>query len=228
MDRKFKGIWIPKEVWLSEDLTLLEKVILVEIDSLEDEKEGCYASNKYFADFFKLTNGRISQIINSLNKKNYVTIEYKYNGKEIDKRVLRINRPPYPEVFNKLNRYLENYEGGIKYSKGGYLENYKDNNIINNNINNKKENIIKEKYFDNEEVNNIFVEFLEVRKKLKAVNSERAIKTLINKLNKYSDDIKFKMIERSVVNSWKDVYELKEEKREEVKLTQVSKGAFQL
>lgn len=86
----------------------------------------------------------------------------------------------------------------------------------------------KEKYFDNEEVNNIFVEFLEVRKKLKAVNSERAIKTLINKLNKYSDDIKFKMIERSVVNSWKDVYELKEEKREEVKLKQVGKGAFQL
>ena len=142
--------------------------------------------------------------------------------------MLRINRPPYPEVFNKLNRYLENYEGGIKYSKGGYLENYKDNNIINNNINNKKENIIKEKYFDNEEVNNIFVEFLEVRKKLKAVNSERAIKTLVNKLNKYSDDIKFKMIERSVVNSWKDVYELKEEKREEVKLKQVGKGAFQL
>ena len=101
---------------------------------------------------------------------------------------------------------------------------YRDKNI---DIEEKK-NIIKEKYFDNEEVNNIFVEFLGIRKKLKAVNSERAIKTLINKLNKYSDDIKFKMIERSVVNSWKDVYELKEEKREEIKLTQVSKGAFQL
>ena len=114
------------------------------------------------------------------------------------------------EETNALKEYIKCLKKEIEILKG------------------QKENIIKEKYFDNEEINNIFLEFLEVRKKLKAVNSERAIKTLINKLNKYSDDIKFKMIERSVVNSWKDVYELKEQKSEEIKLTQVSKGAFQL
>jgi predicted phage replisome organizer len=70
----------------------------------------------------------------------------------------------------------------------------------------------KKIYFDNENLNSIFEEFLQVRKKLKAVNSDRAIKTLINKLNKYTDDIKYQMIEKSIVNSWKDVYELKEEK----------------
>lgn len=70
-----------------------------------------------------------------------------------------------------------------------------------------------ESYFANADVNSIFNEFIEVRKKLKAVNSDRAIKTLINKLNKYSDDVKYKMIENSIVNSWKDVYELKQEKR---------------
>lgn len=79
-----------------------------------------------------------------------------------------------------------------------------------------KESLVKESkekiYFDNENINSIFEEFLQVRKKLKAVNSDRAIKTLINKLNKYSDDIKYQMIEKSIVNSWKDVYELKEEK----------------
>lgn len=86
-----------------------------------------------------------------------------------------------------------------------------DNNINNNiNINNIKEKNKKEKFFENEEVNSIFYEFLDVRKKIKAVNSERAIKTLINKLNKYDDETKIKMIERSIVNSWKDVYELKE------------------
>lgn len=147
MDRNFKGIWIPKEIWLSENLSILEKILLVEIDSLEDEEKGCFASNKYFADFFKLTNGRISQIINNLNKKKYISIDYEYNGKEIEKRILRINRPPYPEVFNKLNRYLENDDRGVKFSKEGYLENAKDNNIyINNIIDNKKKIIIKEKF----------------------------------------------------------------------------------
>lgn len=72
----------------------------------------------------------------------------------------------------------------------------------------KKEN----KYFENDNLNSIFEEFIEVRKKLKAVNSERAIKTLINKLNKYDDETKYQMIENSIVNSWKDVYEPKQNK----------------
>ena len=70
----------------------------------------------------------------------------------------------------------------------------------------------KEKYFDNEELNNTFLEFLEVRKKIKAVNSDRAITGLINKLSKYDDETKLKMIEQSIINSWKDVFELKKEK----------------
>lgn len=123
----------------------------------------------------------------------------------------------YPST--KLDEGYDEIEQGVVQNNTN-----KDYSINNNSIKNNK----KEKYFDNEEINNIFIEFLEVRKKLKAVNSERAIKALVNKLNKYSDDIKFKMIERSVVNSWKDVYELKKEKNEEIKLTQVSKGAFQL
>lgn len=74
--------------------------------------------------------------------------------------------------------------------------------------------IDKEKeYFANAEINSLFTEFINQRKKLKAVNSERAINTLINKLNKYDDETKYKMIENSIVNSWKDVYELKENKK---------------
>ena len=76
-------------------------------------------------------------------------------------------------------------------------------------------------YFDNSKINDIFLEFIEVRKKLKAVNSDRAINTLINKLNKYDDDTKYLMIEKSIVNSWKDVYELKQEKTTPYKRTEV-------
>lgn len=69
----------------------------------------------------------------------------------------------------------------------------------------------KNLYFDNDNLESIFKEFLEVRKKLKAVNSDRAIKTLLNKLNKHNDEVKYQMIENSIVNSWKDVYELKQQ-----------------
>ena len=128
--RAFKGIWIPKEVWESKELTLQQKVMLVEIDSLDND-DGCFASNKYFSDFFGISSGRVSQIINDLIDKGYLKVEYQKKDKQILGRIMKIQSPPYPQkVFNILNRgYLENDEGGIKYSKEGYLENAKDNNI---------------------------------------------------------------------------------------------------
>ena len=47
MQRKFEGIWIPAELWLNKELTLIEKVFFVEIQSL-DNADGCYAKNKHF------------------------------------------------------------------------------------------------------------------------------------------------------------------------------------
>ena len=73
----------------------------------------------------------------------------------------------------------------------------------------KKKDIKNKTYYDNSDLNSLFIEFLEVRKKLKAVNSERAINTLLKQLSEYPDDIKYKMIEASIVNSWKSVYPLK-------------------
>ena len=77
-------------------------------------------------------------------------------------------------------------------------------------LNDEKENN-KKIYYEKEELNNLFLEFLELRKKLKAVNSERAINMLLKKLSNYDDDVKKQMIERSILNSWKDVYEIKKE-----------------
>ena len=80
----------------------------------------------------------------------------------------------------------------------------------NNKKNNKKKNNIKKEYFSNSAVNDIFLDFIEQRKVLKAVNSDRAINTLVNKLEAYDDNTKYKMIENSIINSWKSIYELKE------------------
>lgn len=78
------------------------------------------------------------------------------------------------------------------------------NNLMGNE--NENENI----YYNNKELNNIFLEYLDLRKKLKLVNTERAIKLLINKLEPYDDNIKYKMIEQAIEHSWKTVYELKD------------------
>jgi len=144
MNRDFKGIWIPKELWLNTELTMQEKIFLVEIDSLDNE-EGCFASNAYFAEFFQLSKSRVSQIIKSLETKELIIIDYIYksNSKEIDKRIIRINKEKYLEILGIKNSKdgIKNSKDGIKNSKDGYLENAADNNIINNNIINKLSNI---------------------------------------------------------------------------------------
>ena len=71
--RDFKGIWIPKDIWLSPELSLMEKVLFVEIHSLDNER-GCFASNQYFAKFFGISDRQIRNVIASLKEKGFVTI----------------------------------------------------------------------------------------------------------------------------------------------------------
>jgi len=61
-------------------------------------------------------------------------------------------------------------------------------------------------YYSTKDLNDLFLDFLEVRKKLKAVNSERAINSLLKTLSEYDDETKYKMIEQSITNSWKGVF----------------------
>ena len=89
------------------------------------------------------------------------------------------------------------------------ITNITDNVNENENVNVNENVYNKNIYYSDKKLNDLFKEFLQVRKKLKAVNSERAIQMLIKKLDNYDNDIKYKMIEQSIVHSWKDVYELK-------------------
>lgn len=131
MNRAFKGIWIPKEIWLDKELSWIEKFLLVEIESLDNE-QGCWASNDYFASFFGVSKDRISKLISGLNKKGYITVEliYKKGTKAVEKRVVKIT-----------DRYRSKQLEGIgenTYTPIG--ENAEDNNTsFNNTINNTKD-----------------------------------------------------------------------------------------
>ena len=127
MKRDFKGIWIPKEIWLNEDLSIMEKLFLIEIDSLDNE-EGCYASNEHFSNFFGLSKNRCTEIIKSLEKKGLISIELQREPgkKNISKRIIR--------VIDKSNRgYSENRTEGARKTDEGYSENREENNTLSNN-----------------------------------------------------------------------------------------------
>jgi hypothetical protein len=119
--RSFKGIWIPREIWEAKTLSIHEKVMLAEIDSL-DNGEGCFATNGYFGKFFGLTNERISQIINALGKKGVIKIEVRNRG-NIPTRLLFFNYEkvyghPKLEIVGEVPAQPEGEDIGIIYPFG--------------------------------------------------------------------------------------------------------------
>lgn len=112
-NRDFKGVWIPKEIWLDKRLNALEKVIFAEIDSLCDDA-GCYASNEYLAEFCQCSSSKVSGAISKLKQLGYV-YEKSFDGRQ---RILK-------------SRLTENERQTTKICKAD-CEKIEDNNIFNN------------------------------------------------------------------------------------------------
>ena len=131
--RAFKGVWIPAEFWLDQNLSIIEVIVLTEIDSLDNEN-GCVASNKHFAEFTGLSKNRVSEIINGLKTKGYVNIQYFFDDYGQKRRTMRLNQP-----VRKNDIGIRNSEGGIRDIEGGYSENrggYSENRDCRNTVKN--------------------------------------------------------------------------------------------
>ena len=160
---------IPAEVRYDTELKDKAKLLYGEITALANKTGCCYASNKYFADLYGVSTTTISLLIKNLVDGGYIESEiiYKEGTKEI------------------LNRYLKIVkEGYLKNLKEGYLKKVKDNNTS---INNTSINNIK--YYEDNELDVLFKDYLKLRKQIKAVNSERAIKGLLKKFNIFTGGI---------------------------------------
>ena len=135
--QKLKGLWIPAEILLNKALSDKEKIILSMILYLSDETGSCFASNKYIASIVNVTSDRVSKIVSSLKKKEYIEVilKFKVDSKEVESRQIIPNK-------EMINRYSEKYLEGI--GKNNYSNSQKElhpigvnNKDIINNIKNK-------------------------------------------------------------------------------------------
>lgn len=127
MERDFKGVWIPKEIWLDERLNALDKVILTEIDSLDQGESGCYASNKYIAEFCQCSERKVTDAITKLIKLGYIRLS-SFDGRT---RILQSCIEKSASLPRKI------CEADTKNLRGSTIE----NNTVNNTKN--KENADK-------------------------------------------------------------------------------------
>lgn len=117
-NRDFKGVWIPKEVWLDTRLNALEKIILTEIDSLDSTERGCYASNQALAEFCQCSENKVSVAVSKLIELGYIYLQ-KFDGRtrELKSRLTKKQSLP------------------LEKTKSAF-ENKKENNITNKTLNN--------------------------------------------------------------------------------------------
>ena len=147
MERDFKGVWIPKEIWLDTRLNALDKIILVEVNSL-DGADGCFASNEYLAEFCQCSEAKVSKSISLLTELGYIEV-VKFDGR---KRFLKT-------CLVKNTSHVKNTSQPSKIYEAD-SENLQDNNI-NNNIDNNSittKVVIGEtpKAYGNEQINKMY------------------------------------------------------------------------
>lgn len=123
--RQFLGIWIPKDIYLNNDLSWTDKILVIEILSLDNER-GCFASNDYFAEFLGVTKTTISTSISKLKELGFIE-QISFDGRT------RILKAVYKKIEKPPTRKL----------KGRVQENLTHNNTDNKTIKKEKKYIKK-------------------------------------------------------------------------------------
>ena len=212
---------IPASVRYDKDLTPNAKLLYGEITALCNERGYCWASNKYFAELYGASKQTVSRWIKALSDSGHIQsrVIYKEGSKEIDNRYITIC--DYP-INKNDNTYPQKCEEPT-------LKNAKDNNTLNttsnitsNNTGNKKKERKATSYDDilsavsDADLRDLYYEYIKMRKLIKSPMTDRALVMLINKvhsLEPQSLERQKLMLETAIMNNWKSVYPIKEDKQ---------------
>lgn len=204
-ERDFKGVWIPKIVWLDDRLNALEKVILTEIDSLDQGERGCWASNKHIAEFCQCSESKVSKAISKLMKIGYLRMQ-SFDGRQREMRSCLSNFENLPSKkceadYQKMiesNTESDTENNTSKHKKVSKAESY--------------ESII-DAYTDDQDVKSTLFEFIKMRQRNKKPMTNYALTLMLKKLDKMaaSTGAKIDILNQSIVNGWQDVYPLKKQ-----------------
>ena len=125
---KVKGLWLSNSILHLEDLTLVEKLVLADIEALA-KGGSCIASNQYIADAVGLSKMQVRRAIYSLEEKGHI------------KSVIERDDMTRQVGGRKLYPLCKSAQGVCANLNTPYVQNCTLDNI-NNNINNNTENNI--------------------------------------------------------------------------------------
>ena len=171
----------------------------------ENEEIYFYASQEKLSELLKVSRPTIVSAFKTLIKIGLLEVE-KDNGNankyfliKIDEVVKKINLSKNLTSKEILQHQSKNLTGTCK-------------DFLHNKEEIKKNNIIRMNYiYKSEKFQKTFLDFLEMRKTIKKPATNRAMEMIIKKLEKVdNEELAIQMLERSIINNWQDVFEIKE------------------
>lgn len=198
-NRDFKGVWIPKEIWLNTELSITDKVLLAEIDSLDNENH-CTASNEYFSEFFKVSVPTISRSIKKLKDLGFIETEM-VNSNTGSYRIIKViqgsNQNDETGLINLTTNYNSNNNKNT-LSKDNVLAQQEFNFGVSDEKSKKKTN--NEEYLDACLLINNFTDDKELKKLLGELLDNRFDFTGKQRHHFYASTFKHYLDELSKVN----------------------------
>lgn len=215
-ERAFKGIWIPREIWLESHLTAVERVLWAEIDSFTDNGSSYYKTNQQAAEELGISVRNVSRVIKRLEELGVIEI-----GKKGVRRVLRsTGEMPRVDIMS-MDTMSTTLDTMSRKGRHHVQEGWTPCPPIKNNKNTKKntkktQEVLSVPFSDLDDFAQTWKVWIEERKHIKkGTYSPRAQQQGINKLNQLSagDWNKAKsIINQSIEYGWQGFFPIREHK----------------
>ena len=212
---------IPKIVMRDKNLSIEAKAIYAYLIAFAGDKKTCYPSRNLMCKELGISINRFTKHLKTLKESGYIKVERVKSGNLKAKNIYEIIMDErdrcinFRDIENEYleNEYLENEYLENEYTNNNSLNNNSlNNNSVNNNSINKKEkkkkrtdlDVLINEYTSNSFLQETIIDFIKMRKGIKKPVTERALKGILNKLDKLAttDYIKIKILENSIENCW--------------------------
>jgi hypothetical protein len=219
--------WMPQSLNLKGNELIAFSLIFGFCQDQEGEFKG---SIKYLSTWMNCSKPTTLKAINGLIEKDLI-IKYQEGINGVIFNRFKINFKKLNSILDGVSRnftpsketlpHVKKLDGGSKETlQGGSKETLPNNIILDKDKNNIKEEF--DFFFNDSNFLETFEEFKQIRKALKAPATKKAEKLILNKLVKFSDkDIKIaiEILERSIENGWKGVFQLNSFKQQQEETT---------
>lgn len=197
--------------WMISDLQLKGNELLTYAliyGFSQDGESEFKGSLKYISEFLGISKSTAQRSIEKLVDRGIVEKRVEEISGVKFNRYMAHEKADTP-IVKMSTGYSQNDHGGIVKMTTNNTNIYNTNNNASNNT---KDKSVPARYFDDEELNNKFLEFLSMRKKIrKPVRTDRGMQTLIAKLRFLSkDDVEMmkRIIDQSLDNEWQGLFSL--------------------